>query len=301
MRTTLIVNPAGGSAGEAQALVRERARELGWELCIVEPGTAGDAARAAVGAGAELVIAGGGDGTVSDVTQGLLGSQAVLGVLPLGTGNDFARALRMPLEVEPALAVLAGADRGHRRPIDVLEVVHEGGTRLCIDALNGGLAATIRENLDDGLKVRLGPLAFVWAALGSLTALERWPITFRVDGGDAHSSEVVSFIVANTGTVGGGLAVAPNARLDDGCFDLVIVRGDASLAQLTMTAIRARFGDIFASHCVDHIRGSRLELLEYDDGLRFTADGEDLPPRVREVNVLAGALPALHGAPPSDP
>jgi diacylglycerol kinase (ATP) len=298
MKTTLIINPAGGSAGEAQDLVRSRARELGWELRIVEPGTAGDAARAAVRAGAELVVAGGGDGTVSDVTQGMLGSDTLLGVLPLGTGNDFARALRMPLEVEPALTVLAAADRGHRRRIDILEVAHEGGTRLCIDALNGGLAATIRENVDDGLKERLGPLAFVWAALGSVTALERWPITFRVDGGDAQSTEAVSFIVANTGTVGGGLAVAPTARLDDGCFDLVIVRGDASLVQLTMTAIRARFGDIFASHCVDHIRGSRLEILEYDPGLRFTADGEDLPSRVREVSVRAGALSALYGASP---
>jgi diacylglycerol kinase (ATP) len=102
-------------------------------------------------------------------------------------------------------------------------------------------------------------------------------------------------VIANGGSVGGGVQVAPVAELDDGLFDLVVIRADASLAELTIAAIQAKFGDLFASNCVEHLRGRELEIIEQPPHLAFTADGETIDEPLRRVRVLPGALRTVIG------
>lgn len=298
MRTALLLNGAAGSAGSAGTLAETRARENGWDVIYLEEHDGRGTARRAADKGYELVVAGGGDGTVRDVVAGLADAKgrAAFGVLPLGTGNDLARSLRMPLDVEAAVVTLSRAqEEGRLFGMDLLELTHGGKRSVCANSVNGGLAPLIREQMPPELKAKLGPLAFVWGALGSLTSLKRWPVRYRVDGGPELEAGIVAFVIANGATVGGGAQVAPTARLDDGFFDLVIVQGDASIAELTIAAIQTKFGDLFKSDCVTHTRARHVEIVEQPEDLAFTADGESVAEPLQSVRLLPAALRAVYG------
>jgi diacylglycerol kinase (ATP) len=298
VNTALLVNAGAGSASASGEAAKEFARALGWQVHEIAPGDGGNVARKLASSGVELVVAGGGDGTVSDVVHGLLQvRRGTLGVLPLGTGNDFARAIGMPLELEAAMSQLEQARVARRiERVDVLELEGEGGIAHAINSVNGGLGPLIRQHVDGETKARLGPLALVWGALASLSELEPWRVTYRVDGGASQSVTCIAFVIANSGSVGGGVQVAKTAKLDDGRFDLVTIRAEATLGELTIAAIQARFGDLFASDCVEHTLGNSLELVEAPADFAFTRDGERLDQRPRRVRVLPKALPVLFGA-----
>jgi diacylglycerol kinase (ATP) len=198
--------------------------------------------------------------------------------------------------VAPGLAAGGRAhDDGRLRRFAVLELDHDGSTSFCANSVNGGIAPLIREQMSPELKAKLGPLAFVFGALGCLSKITRWPIRYRVDGGPEREDTFVAFVVANGGSVGGGAVVAPVARLDDGRFDLVVIHADASITELTMAAVQAKFGDLFKSECVEHVTGERLEIIEQPSDLTFTADGELVDGPLRSVRVLPGALRAIVG------
>lgn len=276
-----------------------RAQELGWDVHRLGERGARNTARDVATSGYELVVAGGGDGTVREVVQGLFDAAAdvTFGVLPLGTGNDLARALRMPLEIEAAMEALSRAhDERRVGPLDLLELTHGRTRSVCANSVNGGIAPLIRDQMDPGLKAKLGPLAFVWGALSSLAKLTRWPVRYRVDGGPVRDASFVAFVIANGGSVGGGVQVAPGARLDDGRFDLVVVQGDASIGELTMAAIQAKFGDLFKSDCVEHVMARELEIIEQPPDLSFTADGEAVEEPLQSVRILPSALRAVFGS-----
>lgn len=304
MKTALLINDTAGSASALGDAAWALTRELGWDVSPFGDAPVGVAARRAVESGYEMVIAGGGDGTVREVVQGVwegaqlrAGPPALFGVLPLGTGNDLARALRMPLEPEAAIRALAGgADAARTITMDLLELSHGRGGSVCANSVNGGIAPLISEQLDQELKAKLGPLAFIWGALGTLKQLERWEVRFRLDGGPILTRSCVAFVVANGGSVGGGVQVAPVAKLDDGRFDLVVVQAEATIAELTIAAIQAKFGDLFASDCVEHFTGQSLELVELPPSLGFSIDGEALEEPLRGVRVLPGALRTVVGA-----
>lgn len=298
MKVALLMNEGAGSAGSQGEFARERTRQLGWDVHLLRSEKGSAQARAIADSGYDLVVAGGGDGTIREVVQGLAGAsrRVTFGVLPLGTGNDLARALRMPLEVEPAIVALASAQQeGRLSAMDLLELTHGQTRSVCANSVNGGIAPLIREQMSPELKAKLGPLAFVWGALGTLTKLTRWTVRYRVDGGPIRESAVVAFVAANGGSVGGGVQIAPVARLDDGLFDLVLVHADASVTELTIAAIQARFGDIFKSDCVDHVRCRELEIVEQPSDLDFTADGEALGEPLQGIRILPGALQAVVG------
>jgi diacylglycerol kinase (ATP) len=298
MKVALLLNAAAGSVDAEGALAEAQARKLGWDVYKLGDDRGRRTARSVAEDGYEMVIAGGGDGTVREVVQGLTDAarDAVFGVLPLGTGNDLARALRMPLEIELAIDTLARAHAEQRiAPMDVLELTHGRTTSVCANSVNGGLAPLIREQMSSDLKAKLGPLAFVWGALSSITQITRWPVRYRVDGGAIRETNCVAFVVANGGSVGGGVQVAPVAKLEDGIFDLVIIHGHASLADLTLAAVQAKFGDLFNNDCVEHIPGRELEIIDQPHDLAFTADGDTLDEPLHAVRVLPGALRAVVG------
>lgn len=298
MKTALLLNGAAGSVEAQGQLAHDRAKQLGWGVHFTGEGKSSELARELAESGYDMVVAGGGDGTVRQVVQGLNAAsrKVVFGVLPLGTGNDLARALRMPLEVEPALEALASAEGDSRiAPLDLLSLTHGGSVSVCANSINGGIAPLITEQLDPELKAKLGPLAFLWAALGTLKELKSWPVRYRLDGGVIRESNFVAFVVANGGSVGGGVQVAPVAKLDDGLLDLVVISAEASIAELTIAAIQAKFGDLFKSDCVEHVRARSVELLEQPADLDFTVDGEIVSERLQEVHVLPSALRAVMG------
>jgi diacylglycerol kinase family enzyme len=210
--------------GRFRRACQEAAAAAGWEPSFLET-TLDDRglglARGAVAAGARMVVAAGGDGTVRACAQALAGTQVPLGIVPLGTANLAARALGVPAGLAGALAVGFG---GHERRIDLGAADIAGGAgALAFAAMAGiGLDAEVVAATPRLLKNRAGWLAYAAAGIRHLPGRgERF--TIRLDDGEPLTRRARCVVVGNAGLLPGGFALLPHARLDDGLLDVGIL------------------------------------------------------------------------------
>lgn len=229
-RSVVIYNPVKTDVDHLKQRVNEAAAKFDWgEVDWVEttedsPGEA--QAREAAEAGAEMVIACGGDGTVRSVATGLNGTSAALGIFPEGTGNLLARNLGLPLDLDRAVEA---AYRGKDRTIDFChaDITRPDGSeeRLHFAVMAGvGLDAQMIVNTDDDLKKRFGVLAYAVAVVKSLGGGNRLKVTHRTDDSDEQRTSAHSIIVGNCGELVGTIKLIPDAEPDDGILDTVIMR-----------------------------------------------------------------------------
>ncbi len=270
--TVVIANPRAGSAGEGER-VAERARAMGWSW----QGTRSAAhavrlGREAAERGVGRVVAAGGDGTVHLVVQGVLATdeRPVLAVLPIGTGNDLVRTLGF--EPDPDL-VLDELERGTEvRAIDLARARIGRHRRILVNGSAAGFSGEVDRAIDEEDKARWGPWAYMRGALGLLNDLPCYRVHVTIDGEALAPIECVGLTVTNGQTCGGGIRVAPRARLEDGLLDLMIVESVGKLA-LAGVAAQLKTGRILESRYVHHHRGSRIEL-RTDPRMPINVDGE---------------------------
>jgi YegS/Rv2252/BmrU family lipid kinase len=220
MSLMLIVNPSagGGRAGRAMPGVEAALRDRRLDYQVERTRSlehARELAQAAAAAG-RTAVALGGDGLIGAVAGALSGNDGVLGVLPGGRGNDFARTLGIPLDPRAACEVLAS---GVVRALDL----GEAGGKPFIGIASCGFDSDANRIANEARVVR-GNLVY---AYGALRALASWrPATFsvRFDGGEPHVARGYTVAAANSKAYGGGMWMAPAAALDDGLLDVVIVR-----------------------------------------------------------------------------
>ena len=231
-------------------------------------------ARGALAAG-EVAAAMGGDGLLGAVAGELRGTDGVLGVLPGGRGNDFARKLGIGPDPELACDVLAA---GHERLIDVAEA----GGRTYLGIASAGFDSDVQD-IANATKVPLGELVYVYATLRALRGWRnaRWQVV--VDG-EAQSFDGYSVAVANSGVFGGGMYLVPDASLDDGLLDVVLCRAASKRSYL------AGLPKVFKGTHVDDpnltfLRGREIAF-HADRPFAAYADGDpiaDLPVTIRVV------------------
>lgn len=272
MRTRVIINPSSGSAGDMAAVQEAIERKLpGAEVAVTgDKGEAEILARDAVAHQFDLVIAGGGDGTVNEVVNGLSCdfTKARLGVLPLGTGNDFARTIRVPDDLEAALDVLA-AD--HVQEVDVIRVTSPD-VRYFINVSAGGFSGLVGEKLTEEMKKTWGPLAYLKSALEALPDLTNYQTEIILDEREHIDLKAYNIVVANARYVAGGKLIAPDALIDDGLADLVVVP-ESSIPQLAMLAPMMLMGKHLTSDLVVFRRAQKIEIRS-KPGMWFNVDGE---------------------------
>lgn len=268
----IAVNSAAGSA-ESDRL--QRAVEIlqagaGAELVVTaSPDDLGRAAERA--AGSRLVIAGG-DGSLHLAVSclralGLL-DEVVLGLVPLGTGNDFARGLHVPLEPDEAARLCL---EGAPRPLDLL--VSDAGD-VVVNAVHAGLGAAAAKR-SDGLKESLGSLAYPIGAIIAGVSEAGYELDVTVDGEPLHSGSTLMVGVANGPCIGGGTALCASAVPDDGLLDVVVVSA-VSRAARTAFAAALRNGVHLDREDVIHVRGRSVTIA--GDEVAHDADGEILGP-----------------------
>jgi YegS/Rv2252/BmrU family lipid kinase len=230
-RLLVIVNPrsANGSTGRHWPKLERQLREALPPFDAVLTRAAGDAVRlAADGANRYgTVVAVGGDGTISEVANGILaaGAEAALGVIPRGTGSDLVRTLGIPTGLQGAASVLA---RGPRRRIDVgratfLDFHREPATRWFLNAAEVGVGAMVVDAINHASRRLQGPPAFWWAILTTMFRHRPSLASVVTDRSPPLRLLLSNAWVANGRYSGGGIRSAPRAAMDDGLLDVVLV------------------------------------------------------------------------------
>jgi YegS/Rv2252/BmrU family lipid kinase len=163
----------------------------------------------------EVIVAAGGDGTVHSVATQLVGSQKVLGVLPLGSGNGFAKEFGFKMNIN---ALLSNIQKGESMDIDVIEI----NDHLCLNVAGIGLDSFVAHSFNE-LKLR-GFLPYVWLTLKTFLQLKPFRVNVRVEDEVIFSGDLFVLTIANTRQFGNNAFIAPKAKPNDGKVDLVLIR-----------------------------------------------------------------------------
>ena len=281
MSRVFLVNPASanGSTGRRWPELARRAAALGLDgetLLSERPGHLTELAAQAVAGGATAIVAVGGDGTVHEVVDGLArtdGSDRVeLGVIPFGTGRDFARSLRIPRRVDDALAV---ARSGHVRTVDLGRATYTTGTGEAVayfaNFAGAGISGAIADRANRTTKAFGGRLSFIWATLAVFSRWQPTEMTVEIDG-DRRQVLLLEALAMNGDYTAGGMWVAPEASLEDGTFDVVLI-GDFSKAEFTTTFPKIYRGTHVAHAKVEIVRARELRV-DAPSPLPIVLDGE---------------------------
>ncbi len=263
----LLLNPLA-ARGRARGRIDELLREEPLELREVPSSAAMTAeARLAATEGLERVLVAGGDGALHHAIRGLAGTDCALGIVPIGTGNDLARALGVPSDPLDAgrLALRAGV-----RPIDLGRI--DGLPFACV--LGIGLDAEVNRRLSTFRRLP-AKLAYAAATLRALASFVPQPIEITGDE-TSFRGPVVIAAFANTPWFGGGMRIAPAARLDDGALDLVVVR------PLPLSTLVRLFPRVYSGRHLDHpaVHSVRMSAARLHSSPSWIvhADGEPIGP-----------------------
>ena len=275
-RLSVILNPIKvEDVGQFRAIVAAMAKESGWseptwQYTTVEDPGSGMAERAAV-SGADLVMVCGGDGTVREVCAELAGTGIPVGIIPAGTGNLLARNLDIPLYIRSAIDV---ALNGQDRAIDLVKVGGDGFEDTHFMVMAGmGFDAAIMEGVSDDIKKRIGWIAYVVSGLRSLM-FPAVKVEIQIDDDEPTVHRARTVVVGNVGFLQAGMPLLPDATIDDGVLDVVILHPKQFLSWIPL-AVRVLRKSTTVDELIDRRTGARVRIKASTDTPR-QLDGDSI-------------------------
>ena len=238
-------------------------------------GDAEAAADAAARAGADVVIAAGGDGTVNEVVNGLDGHDTPLGIVPLGTANDFARQVGIPSDADHAMDVIL-----RRKPVRI-DTASLNGRRF-LNVSTGGLGAAATAETPADAKETLGPMAYAITGARKLAEFAPYEAAFAGPG-FAYDGKFFLFAVGLTRAAGGGTVVTPRASLTDGLLDVCIVE-QMSRTEFARVLLKVKRGEHVGLPGVHYAQLPALRIVGREE-ITVNVDGETSD--ARELRYLA--------------
>jgi diacylglycerol kinase (ATP) len=269
----IIVNPIAGSIVDLDVLL-EQLRPLNpKELRLTQrAGEAESFAQEAIREGCGYVIAAGGDGTLNEVINGIatphLARGIRVGIVPLGTANDFARSIRLPASVEDNIDILGAKQT---TPIDLVRITSDR-TRYFVNVSAGGFSGAVDEKLTPEIKSAWGPLAYLRSAAAALPELHEYHTTIVFDDVESLVIDLYNVIVANGQFVGGALPIAPKADPADGLLDVLLIPKRPP-AKMVLLAAEMLLGNHLSSDAVMFRRATKISV-QSQPAMSFNADGE---------------------------
>ncbi|WP_025690671.1 diacylglycerol kinase [Paenibacillus zanthoxyli] len=268
----LIYNPTSGREEMRRRLadILDRLDQGGIEATTHATTGEGDATEAAADAverGYDLIIAAGGDGTLNEVVNGMAEKPNLppLGVLPLGTTNDFARAMGIPKYWEESCDLII---QQQSRLIDL----GKANDRYFINIAGGGTLTELTYEVPSRLKTMMGQLAYYLKGIEKMASLSPTELVIRAHGQELIHDEFMLFLIANTNSVGGFEKLAPDARIDDGLFDVIALK-KCNLAELIRLVTLALRGEHLQDKKVVYFRTNEMEVTS-PGHVQLNLDGE---------------------------
>lgn len=295
----IIVNPVS-AAGSTQLRWAKTASDLAAHFGAYQveftrkTGDGIELAKKAAEAGRKFIIACGGDGTINEVANGILqsGQDAELGVVPSGTGGDFRRTIGMP---QSASEAARGLRDGTTKTIDVgrvtfLNFKNEETSRYFLNISSVGLSASIIERVKTKNKLEWipgnllrGKTTFALSTLQEVLDLDFITVKVKIDDGAAKPLSTINFAVCNSRFFGGGMKIAPVAKINDGFFDVINI-GDIKTAKILLNAYKLYSGTHLELKEVKSALGKRVEISPMNN--------EEIHPEID--GELLGKLPAVY-------
>src|SRR5687768_2345495 len=294
VKTRVICNPASSGGGYDP---EELHGELeGYELEWITTESPGDARKAAKEWHNGLLIVVGGDGTISEVVNGLgqagFPEGVTLAILPAGTGNDLAATLAIPEDPAEAVAVLR---QNRVRILDVVRVRSEGtGERFFINVATGGMGAEVSSAADGEMKKRWGKLSYLRSSLEVAREYEAKEITLTLDGAE-RKLRAVNLAIGNCRYAGSGWLAAPRANPEDGLLDLVVIEDLGVQKVLKLAPQLFAASDYLDKEGVFFARAKEIRVESSPGSLEFTVDGEVIGDEPAVFAVIPQALKVVVG------
>lgn len=270
-RARIIYNPTSGREvfKKELATVLARFEVAGYETSAHATTSEGDAIRAAklaVERQYDIVVAAGGDGTINEVINGIAEQpyRPKLGIIPVGTTNDFARALSIPRNIGKAVDIILN---DQSMALDIGKV----NDHYFMNIAGGGKLTELTYEVPSKLKTMLGQMAYYMKGIEMLPSLKPIHATIEYDG-NVIEDEIMLFLVANTNSVGGFEKLAPDASLNDGYFSLIILR-KANLAEFIRIASLALRGAHLDDDKVIYVKAKQIKVTT-DENMQLNIDGE---------------------------
>jgi YegS/Rv2252/BmrU family lipid kinase len=293
-RIFVVLNPMAGSSNAAD--IRHALElQLGEQIHVDIYETTGDEdvvaiVRAELANNPSIVVAAGGDGTISDVAEALIGTDTCLGIIPVGTANIFARELGIPLDLEGACALLEGEP--YTTSVDAMKV----GEQYFVLQIGIGIDSLMIRDTDRQSKRRFGRAAYMWTAFTRLIGYQPMRFTIVADGKRLRprASQV---LIANGGVLGAApFRWGPNIRPDDGKIDLCIVSARTALDYIGLIW-HTLVGQQRRDRNVRYLTAERSIAISADQPLPIQADGEIIGDTPIQIEVVPDALKVIVPAP----
>lgn len=285
-----LVNPSsgGGAAPAAVLPVARLLRGAGARVDVSYSPGVSECRRLAVEAigRGDVVVAVGGDGMVASLAGCVVDAGGVLGIVPSGRGNDFARQLRIPADPEPVAKTLLDAEP---RSVDVIRAHTEGRSCVVVGSLYAGVDSRASELVDRAHRLPRA-VQYPYAAVRALLTFD-FPSYRIVLDGTEHRYEACTVVVANSGFYGAGMHIAPDASVTDGLLDVVVIRAASRLA-LVRSLPKLYDGSHVLLDDVLVLRGREVTIYA-EPSVTAYGDGEPIAPVPVTASVQPGALSVL--------
>jgi diacylglycerol kinase (ATP) len=292
MTNCIICNPGAGGVDDRESIRAQLEQFPDAEIRFTE--RSGDATRfaeEALQSGCETVIAAGGDGTLNEVLNGVgpHPERVKVGLIPLGTGNDFAKMLALPDSAEECLEILRA---GQVRPVDLVRVISDQ-VRYFINVSAGGFSGTVNEIMTPEIKKNWGPLAYLRCAAEALPELRAYRTELQLDDSTTLALDLYNVVIANGRYVAGGTLIAPEASIDDGLLDIILIPQNPAM-ELALVAAQIAIGKHLDSEGVVFRRAAKVSV-KSEPGMWFNVDGELVGNDPATFEVMPRALQFLVG------
>lgn len=270
-RARIIYNPSAGREQFRRELpyVLEQLEKAGYETSAHATTGEGDATKAAeiaVQRKHDLIVVAGGDGTINEVVTGIaeMDYKPTVGIIPAGTTNDFARALSIPKDIKEAVHIIVG---NNAQALDIGKV----NGQYFVNIAGGGDLTELTYDVPPKMKAAMGQLAYYIKGIEMLPSIRPSSVTIEYDD-EIFSGDIMLFLVANTNSVGGFEKLAPDALLDDGYFDLLILK-KANLAEFLRVATAGLRGNHLEDENIIYTQARRIKISP-NEKMLLNIDGE---------------------------
>lgn len=288
-KVLIIINPAAGKGQSKNYIgtIKEKFEEAAIDYQIKISNRVGNVTELAINGvkdGFNEVVAVGGDGTLIEALNGIVGTDIKLGIIPAGTGNDFVRSIGVKRDFLQALDVVI---KGNYKLIDIGEV----NDRFFLNVVSFGIDGEVVKTMEKIKTVVSGSAAYYVSSIKAIATYKAVKMSINIDGKEYHRRAYL-LAIGNGKYFGGGMKITPDARVDSGDFEICIIN-DISRISLMRLLSKASSGNHISENGVEVFRGKEIVIRAITDHLAVNADGNLIGPAPAKISISSNKLKIL--------